>query len=431
VDASGEDTRPASLTMLAVVPPSGTVTLRAGRLVDVAAEEILEDQAVTIRGELIESVEPWSEPTSAAGSQVIDLSAFTVLPGLFDCHTHLADAAETSSYVEVLTRTGAQQAFIGVENARATLTAGFTSVRDVGTFRAFVDVALRDAIDADVVPGPRMACAGAYITVITGGGEITGLAPDIEVPRELRFGVVSSIPEIRARVRELLNRGASLIKVIATGAVLAPGTKPGVPEFTEEEIRAAVEQAAAYGVFVVAHAHGAEGIKNAIRAGVRSIDHGSLMDDEAIAMMAEHRTFLVADIYNGDFIATEGREQGWPMESLRKNEETTRAQREGFRKAVAAGVRIAYGTDAGVYPHGKNARQLPYMVRHGMSPIQAIQSATIRAAELMGWEERLGSIESGKLADVIAVRGDALSDLESFAEVPFVMKGGAVFTRPD
>jgi imidazolonepropionase-like amidohydrolase len=418
--------------MLAAVPhPGGTVILRAGRIVDVSVGRVLEDQAVTIRGEVIESVEPWSEPTPDDASDVIDLSGFTVVPGLFDCHTHLADFADASSFVDVLTRSAAQHAFVGVRNARATLMAGFTSVRDVGVFRAFVDVALRDAIEAGVVAGPRMACAGAYITVPTGGGEITGLTPDVELPRELRFGVVSSIPEIRSRVREILNRGASLIKVIATGAVLAPGTMPGVPEFSEEEIRAAVEEAAAYGAFVVAHAHGAEGIKNAVRAGVRSIDHGSLMDDESIGMMAERGTFLVADIYNGDFIAREGRERGWPEESLRKNDETTQAQRDGFRKAVAAGVRIAYGTDAGVYPHGENARQLPYMVRHGMTPMQAIQSATIRAAELMGWEERLGSLEPGKIADVVAVRGNALSDLGSFAEVPFVMKGGALLKRPD
>jgi len=275
-----------------------------------------------------------------------------------------------------------------------------------------------------------MAVAGAYITVATGGGEITGLAPDVEVPREFRFGVVGSIPEIRARVRELLNRGANHIKVIATGAVLAPGTKPGVPEFNEDEIRAAVEEATSYGAFVVAHAHGTEGIKNAVRAGVRSVDHGSLLDEEAVALMAERGTFLVSDIYNGDFIAEEGEREGWPEETLRKNRETTEAQRDGFRKAVEAGVRIAYGTDSGVYPHGWNARQLPYMVRYGMTPMQAIQSATIRAAELIGWEEQLGSVEPGKLADVVGVRGDASEDVWRFGDVEFVMKGGAVVKRP-
>jgi imidazolonepropionase-like amidohydrolase len=203
-----------------------------------------------------------------------------------------------------------------------------------------------------------------------------------------------------------------------------------VSEFTEEEIKAAVDQAAQYGTFVAAHAHGAEGIKNAVRAGVRSIEHGSLIDDEAIALMKERGTYLVADIYNGDYIASVGREQKWPAEYLRKNDETTEAQRQGFRKAVAAGVKIAYGTDSGVYPHGWNAKQLPYMVRYGMTPMAAIQSATSVAAELMQWSDRVGSIAAGKYADIIAVEGDAMADLSSFAKVGFVMKGGVVYKQP-
>jgi imidazolonepropionase-like amidohydrolase len=413
--------------LAAVAEP--VIAIHAGRLIDVAAGVVLEDRRLLVEGERVVSVAPWSGD-APDGAEVIDLSDFTVAPGLFDCHTHVADNVQASSYAETLTRSGAEQAFVGVENARATLEAGFTSCRDVGTFRAFVDVALREAIGRGVVPGPRMAVAGAYITVATGGGEITGLAPDVEIPREFRFGVVSSIPEMRARVREILNRGADHIKVIATGAVLAPGTKPGVPEFTENELRAIVEEAANYGAFVVAHAHGAEGIKRAVRAGVRSIDHGSLIDDEGIALMAERGTYLVADIYNGDFIAEEGAREGWPQETLRKNQETTQAQRDGFRRAVEAGVKIAFGTDSGVYPHGWNARQLPYMVRHGMSPMQAIRSATLTAAELMGWEDRLGSLDAGKIADVIAVGGDATSDVGAFEDVAFVMKGGEVVKGP-
>jgi imidazolonepropionase-like amidohydrolase len=300
----------------------------------------------------------------------------------------------------------------------------------VGTFRAFVDCALRDAIDEGVVPGPRMACAGAYITCSTGGGDITGLAADVGVPRDLRVGVADSPSEVRRAVRVLLNGGADLIKVIATGAVLTLGTNPGVSEFDQESIAAGVELAAEYGRFVAAHAHGAEGIKRAVRAGVRSIEHGSLMDDEAIALMAEHGTYLVADIYDGDFIAEEGVKRGWPAETMRKNAETTDAQREGFSRAIAAGVRIAYGTDSGVYPHGWNAKQLPYMVRFGMTPIEAIRSATIVAAELMGWEDRVGSLQRGRLADLIAVPADPLADLAILEDVPFVMKDGVVVKRP-
>jgi imidazolonepropionase-like amidohydrolase len=275
-----------------------------------------------------------------------------------------------------------------------------------------------------------MQCAGPFVTVSSGGGDIPPVGPDLEVPRELRFGVANSVDDVRRVVREILHRGADFIKVIATGAVLTRGTAPGAPEFSEDEIRAAVEEAALYGTFVAAHAHGAEGIKRAVRAGARSIEHGSLIDDEAIELMANRGTYLVADIYSGDYIEEEGRRRGWPEEILRKNEDTTDAQREGFQKAVKAGVTVAFGTDSGVYPHGWNARQLPYMVRFGMTSMQAVQSATIVAAELMGWADRIGSVQTGKFADLVAVEGDALEDVARLTDVAFVMKGGEVLKGP-
>jgi imidazolonepropionase-like amidohydrolase len=276
----------------------------------------------------------------------------------------------------------------------------------------------------------RWQVAGAYVTVSTGAGELVGAASDVTIPMTFRFGVANSVDEVRERVRAILNGGADFIKILATGAVFTRGTKPGVSEFTEEQIRAAVEQAAEYGTFVAAHAHGAEGVKRAVRAGVRSIEHGSLMDDEAIALMKQHGTWLVADIWNGDYTDSVGRAEHWPEDILRKNTETTEIQRVGFRKAVAAGVRIAYGTDSGIYPHGLNARQLPYMVKYGMTPMQAIRSATISAAQLMQWQDSVGSISPGKYADIIAVEGDALTDLRSFQKVAFVMKGGVIYQRP-
>lgn len=406
----------------------GLTVIRAGRLVDTDKGEVRRDQLVFIRGERIQGIHPGSTKLPS-GARVIDLSRHTVVPGLIDAHAHMIGDL-TGPPLVPLERTGAQEAFSGVRNARATLLAGFTTVRDVGTYRAFVDAALRDAIADGTVIGPRMAVAGAYVTVSSGAGEITGMAPDVVLPLDYRFGVANSVAEVRERVRALLNGGADFIKILATGAVLTRGTKPGVSEYTEEEIRAAVDQAAQYGTFVAAHAHGAEGIKNAVRAGVRSIEHGSLMDEEAIALMKERGTYLVADIYNGDYIASVGREQKWPEEYLRKNDETTEAQRAGFRKAVAAGVKIAYGTDSGVYPHALVARQLPYMVRYGMTPMAALQSATVVAAELMGWTDRVGSIAPGKYADIVAVEGDALADLASFGKVAFVMKGGTVYKSP-
>jgi imidazolonepropionase-like amidohydrolase len=410
-------------------PAQTVVAVRAGRLLDVEHGQVLRDRVILIRGDRISAVQPGSSAVPP-GARVIDLSRYTVLPGLIDCHSHLVGEAEAADVLEPLERTETQDAMSGVRNARATLLAGFTSVRDVGTYRAFVDVGLRDAIDDGTVIGPRMEVAGAYVTVTGGGGEVVGAAPDVVVPPAFRFGVANTADQVRERVRAILNGGADFIKIIATGAVLTHGTQPGASEYTEEQLHAAVEQAAQYGTFVAAHAHGAEGIKRAVRAGVRSIEHGSLVDDEGIALMKQRGTWLVADIWNGDYIDSVGRAQHWSDEILRKNTETTDAQRVGFRKAVAAGVHIAYGTDSGVYPHGLNAMQLPYMVKYGLTPMQAVQSATISAARLMRWEDRVGSIAAGKYADVIAVEGDALVDLHSFMKVPFVMKGGVVYKAP-
>jgi imidazolonepropionase-like amidohydrolase len=420
---------PADILAQAPATPPPVIAIRAGRLVDVERGEVRRDQLIVVQGDRITAIHPGTaRPPS--GARVLDLSRHSVLPGLIDCHAHLIGDLTSADALLPLQRSAAQEAFSGVRNARSTLLAGFTTVRDVGTYRALVDVALRDAIEDGTVIGPRTAVAGAYVTVTGGGGELVGAAPDVALPADYRFGVANGADQVRERVRAILNGGADFIKLIATGAVLTQGTRPGASEYTEAEIRAAVEQAAEYGTYVAAHAHGADGIKRAVRAGVRSIEHGSLMDDEAIALMKEKGTWLVADIYNGDYIASVGREQGWDPEILRKNDETTEAQRAGFRKAVAAGVRIAYGTDSGVYPHQYAARQLAYMVRYGMTPMQALHAATLSAAQLMGREDRVGSLAVGKYADIVAVEGDVLANLRALEHVGFVMKGGVVYQGP-
>lgn len=414
------------MAAFAVVPAlaqAQTLVVHAGRMVDVDKGEVLADRAITIEHGRIVRVDPWSHAL-ARNAKVIDWSRYTVLPGLMDMHTHLADEAQTADPGAPLKSTPARDAFTGAKNARDTVRAGFTTVRDVGTYRGFSDVALRDAIAAGKIPGPRMFVAGAYVTIPGGGGEITGLPEGTVVPDEFRRGVAQGEPQVRQKVDALLDGGADFIKIIATGAVLAAGTEPGESEYSEAELRAAVDEAARRHAFVAAHAHGAEGIRNAVRAGARSIEHGSLIDDEGIALMQRHGTWLVADIYNGDFIDTVGRAQGWSQEILRKNIETTETQRAGFRKAVAAGVNIAYGTDSGVYPHGDNARQFAYMVRYGMTPMQAIQSATIRSAQLLGQEKTLGSIAPGKFADLVAVEGDPIADIEVLRDVKSVLKDG-------
>jgi len=394
----------------------------------VATGELSPDRAVVVEDDRIVAVVSASD-APAEGPARVDLPGHTLLPGLIDCHAHLVGEIDSGhSYAELLTRSPAQEALTGVRNARATVLAGFTTVRDVGTFRAFVDVALRDAIQAGWVDGPRMRVAGAYITSSGGGGDITGLAQDLDavVPRDLRVGVANSVDEVRAAVRRVLHGGADLVKVIATGAVMTAGGVPGAPELTEDEIRAAVEEAALYGADVAAHAHGAEGIKRAVRAGVRSVEHGSLMDDEAIEMMAAAGTYLVADVYCGDYIAERGAAEGWDADVLRKNDETTSVQREGFAACVKSGVRIAFGTDSGIYPHGWNARQLAYQVRFGQTPLEAIRSATATAAELLRMDDQVGTLAAGSYADLVAVAGDPLQDVRLLEDVRFVMKGGQV-----
>jgi imidazolonepropionase-like amidohydrolase len=410
------------------VASSVRTVIRPELLLDVLTGDLLAGRAVVIDDHHIAGVAAVGD-VPADGAALVDLPGQTLLPGMIDCHTHLIGEPDSGhGYTELLARTGAQEVLSGVRNARDTLLAGFTTVRDVGTFRAFADVALRDAIDAGWVAGPRMRVAGAYLTCSGGGGDITGLAPDVDavVPYELRVGVADSVDEVRRAVRRVLHGGADFVKLIATGAVMAAGGVPGAPEFTEEQIRAAVEEASLYGADVAAHAHGAEGIKRAVRAGVRSIEHGSLMDDESIQMMAAAGTFLVADVYNGDYIAETGRQRGWDAEVLRKNDQTVLAQREGFTKCLAARVRIAFGTDAGIYPHGLGARQFAYQVRCGQSPLEAIRSATIHAAELIRWDDQVGRIEPGYLADIIAVNGNPLQDIRLLEHPGFVMKDGTI-----
>ena len=400
------------------------IYLEAGRLVDVQAGNVLTGQCISITDDKITAIASCG-PTPK-GAERVDWSGFTVLPGLIDLHTHLADAGQSADLGLPLKTSPAATALIGAHNARLTLEAGFTTVRDVGTYRGLTDIALRDAINAGHVPGPRMFVAGAYITIPKGGGELNGVIPNDQLPSDMRLGVASTPEEAAAKTAFLIEQGADFIKTIATGAVLAIGTEPGEPEMTEDQLRAVVETARAKGVFVTAHAHGAVGIKNAIRAGVRSIEHASLIDDDALAMAKASGTWLVMDIYNGDYIDDIGTKEHWPEEYLRKNRETTDVQRVGFMKAVKRGVKLAYGTDSGVYPHGQNAKQFAYMVRYGMTPMQAIQSATIRAAELLGKEKMLGAIAAGRFADLVAVKENPLTNITALEHIALVMKDGKI-----
>jgi imidazolonepropionase-like amidohydrolase len=412
----------ASTHALAESPPAEPALLiKAGRLVDVVNGRVLRDQLVLVRGTKI--VATGSSLEVPAGARVVDLSDATVLPGLIDCHTHLADLHDAEP-LQVLRKSAVELAYAAIPNPRVTLLAGFTTVRDVGVYRAFNDVAMRDAIAQGIIPGPRMYVAGSYVTITGGAGAMTGLPPDIALPLDLRFGEANSPWEVRQKVRDLAHRGADHIKVLSTGAVLTHGSNPKSIEFTPEELSAAVSEAANFGLRVAAHAHAAEGIKNAIRAGVASVEHATLIDDEGIALAKQHGTYLVMDIYDEECIQSMS---SMPADFLEHDRDLAAIQRRNFTKAVRAGVKLAFGTDAGVCPHGINAKQFATMVEYGMTPMQAIQSATVNAADLIGHSELFGSIAPGKSADIIAVSGDPLADVRALETVRFVMKEGRIY----
>ncbi len=400
-----------------------TVAIRAGRLLDVESGRMLTDQVIIVRDGRIQAVGPNLKLPDEAS--LIDLSKQTVLPGLVDCHTHLADLAD-SEPLSLLRKSAVETAYAAIPNARVTLLAGFTTVRDVGVYRAFNDVAMRDAISNGIIVGPRMYVAGAYITISEGAGAMTGLPPDIQLPVDYRFGEANSPWEVRQKIRELAHRGADHIKILTTGAVLTHGSNPKSIEFTPEEIQAAVDEAKNFGLRVEAHAHAAEGIKNAIRAGAASIEHATLIDDEGIALAKKRGTYLDMDIYDEECIQSA---PGTPADFLQHDHDLAEAQRQNFTKAVRAGVKMTFGTDAGVCPHGINARQFAFMVKYGMTPLQAIRSATVNAADLIGHPELFGSIKAGKSADIIAVAGDPLADIRVLENVAFVMKEGTVYKQ--
>jgi imidazolonepropionase-like amidohydrolase len=316
-----------------------------------------------------------------------------------------------------------------VANARVTLEAGFTTGRDVGVYRALNDVALRDAINRGDIIGPRMFVAEAYITITGGAGAMTGFAPDIQLPWDFHYGEANSPWEVRQKVRLLAHDGADHIKVLSSGAVLTHGSNPKSQEFTLEELQAAVDEASHFGLRVESHAHSPDGIKNAIRASVASVEHATMIDDEGLALAKQRGTYLDMDIYDEECIQEDGKNGKTPQDFLEHDRELGQLQRDNFRKAVKAGLKMSFGTDAGVCAYGENARQFAWMVKYGMTPMQAIQSATSAAADLLGRSNELGSIKPGKYADLIAVSGDPLRDVGLLEHVQFVMKDGKIYKR--
>jgi imidazolonepropionase-like amidohydrolase len=409
---------------IAVASPASaaTVDVHAGRLIDPETGRVSTDQRIRIVDGKVSAVTPWR---ASDGPATVDWSGLTVLPGLIDLHTHIADGAtESADPAEPFKHSESATILKAVPAAKTMLRAGFTTVRDVGVYRGLTDVALRDAINAGDIVGPRMFVAGGYITTPGGGGEIDALAPDIPIPETFRIGEVRNASEARDKARYLLDHGADFIKLIATGAVLAIGSEPGALELSPEEMKAACDEAKLRGSYCIAHAHGAEGIKAAIRAGARTIEHASYLDAEGIALAKKSGVWLDMDIYNGDWIEEVGTKQGWPAEYLRKNRETTDIQRQGFAAAVKAGAKLTFGTDAAVYPYGLGGRQFSYMVRYGMSPLQAIQSATTEAARALGKEGQVGTLRPGAWGDLIAVSSDPLADIRALEKVGAVIKAG-------
>jgi imidazolonepropionase-like amidohydrolase len=409
-----------SALMVFAAAEAGPGAVRCGKLLDVKSGQILSDQVVVFdKDGVITAVGPAATTALPNGVKAQELPALTCLPGLIDAHVHLTGNASDHGY-QALGISVPREATIGVKNARITLMAGFTTVRNVGA-GGYSDVAVRDAVDSGDVPGPRMQVSGPMIS-ITGGHGDNNLLP-FEYHRTDE-GVADGPWPLRAKVREIVKYGADLIKISASGGVLSKGDSPGAEQLTYDEIKAIVDEAHKLGRKVAAHAHGTQAIKDSILAGVDSIEHSSLIDAEGIKLAKSHGTWLVFDIYNDDFILSEGLKNGMLPESIEKEKKIGRLQRENFRKALLAGTKMAFGTDAAVYPHGQNARQFSKMVEWGMKPIDAIRAATLNAADLMGWKDKAGDLSPGHYADLIAVSGDPLADVRVLEQVSFVMKGG-------
>jgi imidazolonepropionase-like amidohydrolase len=412
------------------VPDSGNLLVKCGTLIDGISETAAGSTMVLITDGMIAEI--GADLEAPPGVATLDLSDRTCLPGLIDMHTHVVEQQQDTHDLYVyLTRSEEETLAYGRPLAKKTLMAGFTTVRNVGVYYGWTSRTLRDEINRGETVGPRMHIAGYYLTIPGGGGDL--MLPDLaeeDIPGHLRMGVARGADQFREKAQAAVDGGADVLKVIASGAVLAYGGVPGSPEMTPEEISAVVDVARKAGVPVTAHAHGAQSIKDAILAGVNTIEHASLIDDDGIRLAREHDVALSMDIYNGDWIAVEGRRMHWPEEFLRKNDETTLVQRQNFRKAHAAGVPIVFGSDAGVYPHGMNAKQFAYMVEWGMTPMEAIKAATSVAARYLKDGERLGSLAPGQIGDLVAVAGDPLESIAVLETNDTSNRGGLIFNAP-
>lgn len=397
--------------------------IKAGSLFDSRSGKVTRDAVIVVAGERIASVE-YSDAAIPADAEVIDLSDSFVLPGMMDMHTHVIDHLDRYFYAGYF-QSPHRATIGGVVNAKKTLLAGFTTIRNVGA-SDYADVALRNAIDAGEIPGPRMAVSGPGLGITGGHCDRNTLNHTFA---ERSDGVADGPWAVREQVRKNVKYDADLIKFCATGGVFSKGTKVGMTQYTLEEMQAIVDEAHTHDRKVAAHAHGTEGIKRAILAGVDSIEHASFLDEEAIQMGIDRGVYFAIDIYNTEYTLERGEANGVPEENINKEREVGTRQRQSFTLAVDMGARVVFATDSGVYPHGDNGKQFSRTVRFGMTPTQAIQSATSLTADLLGWEDRVGEIAPGMYADIVAVDGNPLDDIAELEDVDFVMKGGVVYKR--